>query len=124
MKPLAPVLSALKTLPSRLRPRNLWRQLALLVTISLVIISIGYVFYSVNYISEHLGQSAKKEMSALARNIAMASAGPVLLNDFATVEKDRKLLAAIGIEHPIAADYQRDYAPLEKYDLDRLVMQK
>jgi len=39
-------------------------------------------------------------------------------------EKDRKFLAAIGIEHPVVADYRRDYAPLEKYDLDRLVMQK
>lgn len=67
-------------------PRNLWRQLALLVTISMAITSFGYVFYSVNYISEHLAQSAKKEVSALVRNIALASAGPVLLNDFATVD--------------------------------------
>lgn len=39
-------------------------------------------------------------------------------------EKDRRLLAAIAIEHPVPADYGRDYAPLESYNLDRLVMQK
>ena len=86
MKALASFLSFLKSLPNRLWPRNLWPQLALLVTLCLTITSIGYVTYSVNYISAHLAEAEKKEMSALVRNIAMASAGPVLLNDFATVE--------------------------------------
>ena len=86
MKLLSSLLTPLLVVAKRLWPRNLWRQLALLVTVSLVVISASYVGYSVNYITETLAQSTRKELSALVRNIAMASAGPVLLNDFATVE--------------------------------------
>lgn len=87
MKIFATVLNVARALLGWLWPRNLWRQLTLLVTISLVTISFGYVLYSLNYISEKLEQSAQKEVSALARNIALASAGPVLLKDYTTIEE-------------------------------------
>lgn len=35
---------------------------------------------------------------------------------------DRELLAGVGFEKPVRADYARDYAPLEKYNLERLMV--
>jgi len=72
---------------SALWPRRLWRQLAFLVTLSLLVTSFGYGLYSVNTLSGHVEESAKKELSALARNIALAAAGPVMLKDYATIEE-------------------------------------
>ena len=35
---------------------------------------------------------------------------------------DRELLAGVGFEKPVRADYARDHAPLEKYNLERLMV--
>lgn len=35
---------------------------------------------------------------------------------------DRELLARVGFEKPVPADYVRDYAPLEKFNLERFVV--
>ena len=71
----------------RLWPRQLFQQIVLTVLIVVMLASLGYAAHTIDDVSEVLEESVHNEMTALAENIAISSAGFMLVNDYAAIEE-------------------------------------
>ena len=71
----------------RLWPRQLFRQIVLTVLIVVALASLGYAAHTLDDVSDTLEKSVHNDLTALAKNIAISSAGFLLANDYAAVEE-------------------------------------
>lgn len=71
----------------RLWPRQLFRQIVLTVLIVVALASLGYAAHTLDDVSDLLEESVHNDLTALAENIAISSAGLLLANDYAALEE-------------------------------------
>lgn len=80
-------MNIIKVIVRRLWPRQLFRQMVLTVLLVVTLASFGYAIHAVEDVSKTLKESVRQELTALAKNIAVSSAGFLLVNDYAAVEE-------------------------------------